>query len=68
MSEPTREELLAKIAELEALAAKPERVHRTRRKSDAKAAKDAAKARRKQFKLEAQKRARLHCSLNRYAR
>ncbi|MGC2474451.1 MAG: hypothetical protein WA485_08950 [Candidatus Sulfotelmatobacter sp.] len=59
---PTLEELLARIVALEEKLA-----HKPRRKSD-KAAKDAAKARRARFKLEARQRARLHCSINRYAR
>lgn len=60
---PTLEDLKRQIAALEEkLAHKPRR-----RASDAKAEKARQKARRAQFKLEAQKRARLHCSLNRYA-
>jgi outer membrane murein-binding lipoprotein Lpp len=61
---PTIQELQARITALtEKLAHKPRR-----RASDAKAAKDAAKARKAQFKLDAWRRSHSHWSINRYAR
>jgi hypothetical protein len=58
--------MVERIAQLEeTLAQRAERT--TQSRAEKKAAKDAEKRRRVQFKLEAQKRARLHCSINRYA-
>lgn len=60
---PTIQELQARIAALEA------QLHPIKRRSPQKRAeRNWAKARKAQFKLDAQKRARLHCSINRYAR
>ena len=62
----TPAEMVARIAVLEETLAK--RAERTPQAcAEKKAAKAAAKARPAKFKLEAQKRARLHCSTNRYA-
>lgn len=61
----TADEMKARIAELEGVLADPKRV-RAHRSASNKAAKDAAKARKARFKLEAWKRAHLHSTLNRY--
>lgn len=59
---PTREQLLARIAELEAATAKP--AHRSPKRTK-KLSPD--KARKAQFKLDAWRRAHLHTTLNRYS-
>lgn len=61
----TPEQMLARISELESeLKPKPRKARVGA--GSAKAAKAAERARKAQFKLEALKRSRLHCSLNRY--
>jgi hypothetical protein len=63
----TPAEMVARIAVLEeTLAQRAERTPQAR--ADKKAAKAAAKARRAKFKREAQQRARLHITINRYSR
>ena len=68
----SREEMLARIAALEAQLVRPERVHRTPNKASAadrahnKRVKAETTARRKQFKIDAWRRAHRHTSLNRY--
>lgn len=68
----TPDQMLARISQLEAFLAQPTRVVKARATktttSSRKAERAAEKARRAQFKLEAFKRNRLHCSLNRYTR
>jgi hypothetical protein len=66
--EPTREELMAKIAQLEAIQAMKPKAARALVAAANKAAKQAAKERKARFKLEAWKRAHLHWTSCRYSR
>ena len=66
MPELTQEQMVSRIAQLEALLAKPARDFSRGERASEKSWKAAQKKRKAQFRLEAQKRARLHCTLNRY--